>query len=195
MDERRVAERRVESISIVGETKRWWPDRRQSDLSGAINREPSPGHTLAQDAASSLPADPEALRLAQKLENYYDFQCEGGALKNCTDWTAFKRAYLEALERIRALESSLAEERRNVVWAEQVALTHQDKREQAAADLAAARKDQERLDALQAMTSYGNGWILQRSSFGRGVRLYETFRAGADVNIRCAIDAATKADK
>ena len=49
--------------------------------------------------------------------------------------------------------------------------------------------DTERLDALQNLTKgYGHGWILRVSTSGRGMRLHETGRSGAQHNIREAID-------
>ncbi len=35
--------------------------------------------------------------LITKLENYYDFQCEGGPLKNCLEWRQLKASVLAAL--------------------------------------------------------------------------------------------------
>lgn len=36
--------------------------------------------------------------LSQRLEDYYDFQCEGGPLKNCVEWQQLK-AYVLTLGR------------------------------------------------------------------------------------------------
>lgn len=40
--------------------------------------------------------------LIEKLENYYDFQCEAGDLKNCGDW-------IELKERVETLEHNILE--------------------------------------------------------------------------------------
>ena len=55
--------------------------------------------------------------------------------------------------------------------------------------LAEARKDGERLDKLQRLTTgYGRGWLLRLSSTNRGMRLHETSDAGANRDVRRAID-------
>lgn len=51
------------------------------------------------------------------------------------------------------------------------------------------RTDTERLDFLQKETrGYGKGWIFRGSSNGRGMRLHETDKEGADPDVRVAID-------
>lgn len=53
--------------------------------------------------------------------------------------------------------------------------------------------DTERLDFLQRITEgYGLGWILRRSTTGRGMRLHETSQTGACLEIRDAIDEGMK---
>lgn len=37
--------------------------------------------------------------LIDQLENYYDFQCEGGPLRNCVEWRQLK-ARIADLERL-----------------------------------------------------------------------------------------------
>lgn len=55
----------------------------------------------------------------------------------------------------------------------------------------AAQRDSERIDWLQAQKKgYGNGWIVRDSTRGRGMRLHETSRGGAQPTVRAAIDAA-----
>lgn len=42
------------------------------------------------------------MNLIERLENYYDFQCEGGPLKNCVEWIRLKevvRAYDAAADK------------------------------------------------------------------------------------------------
>lgn len=42
---------------------------------------------MSTSTSTHAPAEREALRrLIERLENYYDFQCEGGPLKNCVEW-------------------------------------------------------------------------------------------------------------
>ena len=51
--------------------------------------------------------------------------------------------------------------------------------------------DTERLDFIQELTDgYGLGWILRRSTSGRGWRLHETSKVGAVNDVRKAIDLA-----
>jgi hypothetical protein len=52
--------------------------------------------------------------------------------------------------------------------------------------------DSDRLNKLQNLTEgYLRGWILRRSSFGRGIRLHETSHDGANPDVRKAIDDYT----
>ena len=39
-----------------------------------------------------------ARELIAKLEDYYDFECEGGPLKNCQDWIALKTSLASLIE-------------------------------------------------------------------------------------------------
>lgn len=49
--------------------------------------------------------------------------------------------------------------------------------------------DKERLDKLQRLTTgYGLGWLLRKSSTGRGMRLHETTMLDAFSSVRDAID-------
>ena len=49
--------------------------------------------------------------------------------------------------------------------------------------------DKKRLDTLQKLTAgYGNGWICILSTTKRGMRLHESSRGDATLNIRDAID-------
>ena len=51
------------------------------------------------------------------------------------------------------------------------------------------KKDKERLDKLQSLTTgYGTGWILRKSSTDRGMRLHETSSGKANLDVREAID-------
>ena len=51
--------------------------------------------------------------------------------------------------------------------------------------------DTEMLDWLQKQTTgYGCGWICRKSQFGRGIRLHETSREYASVDVRDAITTA-----
>ena len=50
-------------------------------------------------------------------------------------------------------------------------------------------EDTKRLDKLQSLsTNYGWGWILRKSTTGRGMRLHETSKKDAKVDVREAID-------
>lgn len=50
-------------------------------------------------------------------------------------------------------------------------------------------EDTKRLDKLQALTvGYGLGWILRKSTTGRGMRLHETSDLKASETVREAID-------
>ncbi len=49
--------------------------------------------------------------------------------------------------------------------------------------------DTERLNKLQELTQgYGRGWIVRLSSYGRGIRIHESSRSEAVLDIRKAID-------
>jgi len=53
--------------------------------------------------------------------------------------------------------------------------------------------DTEMFDWLQQQTiGYGCGWICRKSPHGRGIRLHETSRESAVVDVREAIAAAMK---
>ena len=53
--------------------------------------------------------------------------------------------------------------------------------------------DKEMLDWLKRQTTgYGCGWICRKSQFGRGIRLHETSREDALVDVRDAIATAMK---
>ncbi len=56
--------------------------------------------------------------------------------------------------------------------------------------------DKERLDFLQELTEgYGRGWVLRRSTTGRGWRLHETSAITGTPNIRDAIDSVIEIDR
>lgn len=40
-----------------------------------------------------------ALELVDRLENYYQFECEGGPLKNCVDWQRLKALIATSIDR------------------------------------------------------------------------------------------------
>lgn len=76
-------------------------------------------------------------RLAERLENVYAFECEGGPLKNCTDWQQLRAGLTDLRAAFETLEKERDEAReqfdRHVVWASGQA-------EQAAASLAATKQ-------------------------------------------------------
>ncbi len=56
--------------------------------------------------------------------------------------------------------------------------------------------DKERLDFLQELTEgYGRGWVLRRSTTGRGWRLHESSSIVGTLGVRRAIDRVMEIDR
>lgn len=77
-----IRERLLRHADLLAERKRLWQLPPDTETSIALLREA---------AAALQVADPlHAAQVIDRLENYYDFQCEGGPLKNCVEWHQLK---------------------------------------------------------------------------------------------------------
>ena len=64
-------------------------------------------HELTYDHLHGLcGCSPE--NLVDRLKNHYDFQCEGGPLKNCVEWQQLKRLLAAEQEKTKELAKQLA---------------------------------------------------------------------------------------